>query len=101
MSDLFDFADEQQLVPALGPSSGSTEGRNGPLATGAEGQSLDSDDDLPDWEEVPQARFLSWSPEMQFAYCARRDQDSALRAESVEEFDWFTARAARYKELIK
>lgn len=30
------------------------------------------------WEEVPQARFLSWSPGMQAAYCAARDEDAAI-----------------------
>lgn len=70
MSDLFDFADEQE------------------------------DDDLPDWDEVPQARFLSWSEKMQWAYCAARDQDAALRATSLEEFDWFMARSKMYKEMI-
>jgi hypothetical protein len=32
------------------------------------------------WREVLQARFLSWSPTMQLAYCAARDRDSATTA---------------------
>ena len=28
------------------------------------------------WQEVPQARFLSWSDARQRAYCALRDKDS-------------------------
>lgn len=30
-----------------------------------------------EWQEVPQARFLSWSIPMQLQYCAARDLDSA------------------------
>jgi hypothetical protein len=32
------------------------------------------------WQEVPQARFDSWSVGMQLAYCARRDEASAAEA---------------------
>lgn len=28
------------------------------------------------FQEVSQDTFLSWPPRMQFAYCARRDEDS-------------------------
>jgi hypothetical protein len=41
----------------------------------------DNEPELADWQEVPQARFLSWSPAMQEAYCRRRDLDSAVRSE--------------------
>lgn len=59
-----------------------------------------ADDEAPsDWQEVPQARFLSWPPEMQFTYCAARDQHSACEAESLQEYEWFTARAKIYKEM--
>ena len=57
--------------------------------------------DAPEWEEVPQARFLSWSPKAQAAYCAARDSASALEATTVEEIDWFTARASMYKEMVQ
>ena len=46
------------------------------------------------WREVPQARFLSWSPAMQMAYCMRRDLDSAACAEN----DWWRAFYARRAE---
>jgi hypothetical protein len=52
--------------------------------------------DLPysTWREVPQALFLSWSPAMQLAYCARRDEDAILSAES----DWWVVFYGRRME---
>lgn len=59
---------------------------------------VDDDPSLPDWKEVSQARFLSWSPEMQRAYCVARDLDSAARADDVETAEFFLSRAKSYKE---
>lgn len=84
MNDLFDFADDE-------PDGGEK----------SESPRLAPDDDQPDWEEVPQARFLSWSPAMQFAYCAARDEDAACRATTLPEFEWFMARAKSYRELSR
>lgn len=58
------------------------------------------DDGLPEWQEVPQARFLSWSVPMQFTYCYRRDVDSALRADNDMDAEFYLDRAALYKRLI-
>ena len=52
-----------------------------------------------EWREVPQALFLSWSPARQLAYCAARDEDSVLSAESDEEILFYGRRAASYREL--
>lgn len=54
-----------------------------------------------DWQEVPQVRFLSWSPAMQAAYCAARDTDSAIYAESVEDAEWFIRRARIYEGMVR
>ena len=53
------------------------------------------------WHEVPAARFLSWTPREQLAYCAARDEHSALEAETPEEANWYRARAARYREEVR
>ncbi len=45
------------------------------------------------WHEVPAARFLSWSPAMQYAYCAARDRDSAEHAENDEWRQFYLRRA--------
>lgn len=58
------------------------------------------DDALPDWHEVPQALFLSWSDAMQMAYCYRRDADSALRADNNTDAAFYLERAAQYKAAI-
>lgn len=50
-----------------------------------------------EWREVPQARFDSWSREMQLAYCAARDYDSAAHADSLEWCEFFLARARSYE----
>lgn len=49
------------------------------------------------WQEVPQARFLSWSPQMQAAYCASRDLDSAESAANRgEDPEFYLERAEGY-----
>jgi hypothetical protein len=49
------------------------------------------------WHEVPQARFLSWSPQMQYAYCAARDLASAETAyERGEDPEFYQQRAESY-----
>lgn len=55
-----------------------------------------------EWTEVPQALFLSWSPAMQHAYCAARDEANAL-ADDVgdEEMAWLLERAMGYTRMIK
>lgn len=58
------------------------------------------EEDQPDWREVPQVIFLSWSKKMQLGYCAARDIDSAGRADTVEEIEWFLARAKSYQEMV-
>lgn len=54
----------------------------------------------PTWREVPQPLFLSWPESMQLAYCARRDEASALRADDAEETRWLLNRAKIYKEIM-
>ncbi len=50
------------------------------------------------WQEIPQARFLSWSEEMQRAYCAARDDASALTAhERGEDPEFYRNRASVYR----
>ena len=49
------------------------------------------------WREVPQARFLSWSPARQLAYCVARDEDAAKHDAEWAEF--YAARAVAYKEM--
>ncbi len=58
----------------------------------------DEPEEQPEWQEVPQERFLSWLPAMQLAYCAARDIDAASRAISAEEIEWYLARARAYQE---
>jgi hypothetical protein len=53
--------------------------------------------DEPEWKEVPQARFLSWTPAEQLAYCAERDKDAAEHADHYDEAKWLLARAADYE----
>lgn len=54
------------------------------------------------WQEVPAERYLSWSPAMQYAYCARRDEDAALSPDiSAKDAQWFRDRAARYREAVE
>lgn len=51
------------------------------------------------WEEVPQARFLSWSPQGQALYCSQRDEDSAKHEDDPEMRAFYLERAAMYEEL--
>lgn len=67
--------------------------------------SFDDEDQTPvepvvrPWNEVPQPLFLSWSPAMQYSYCAARDEDSA-RSETSEEFKaFYLERAVSYREI--
>ena len=53
-------------------------------------------DDRSSWQEVPQARFLSWSDAMQQAYCRARAVDSALYEEDPEWAEFFLARSKTY-----
>ncbi len=50
------------------------------------------------WREVPQARFLSWPPAMQAAYCRDRDLDSAEHAENEGWSQFYLRRANGYDE---
>lgn len=54
-----------------------------------------------DWQEVPAARFLSWSPRMQAAYCRDRDLNSAQHADTLRELEFYRDRAAGYAEDVK
>jgi hypothetical protein len=58
-------------------------------------------EELDDWDEVPQARFLSWSRGMQLHYCWRRDLDAALRAANDNEATFFLERAAMYQRELE
>ncbi len=49
----------------------------------------------PSWREVPQALFLSWSEPRQMAYCAARDDNSALLAIKLQEDPTFYQDRAR------
>lgn len=51
-----------------------------------------------EWQEVPQARFLSWSYAMQLAYCEARDINSATYADTPEAAQWYLDRAKSYRE---
>lgn len=51
---------------------------------------------------VSQEVFLSWTPRVQFLYCAARDRDSLLDENiSDDEFRLFATRAAMYEEAAK
>lgn len=52
-----------------------------------------------EWQEVPQARFLSWSPQMQAAYCAARDEDVALCGWQPTSF--YLERAEGYRRVCR
>jgi hypothetical protein len=53
------------------------------------------------WQEVPQPRFLSWSPAMQYRYCAERDRDAAEHSDDYNEAMWFIERAKSYDALAE
>ena len=54
----------------------------------------------PEWQEVPQAVYFSWSDARQIEYSARRDEDAAKHAEGAMK-EFFTERARCYRELLK
>ena len=54
-----------------------------------------------DWEEVPAARFNSWSDQEQLLYCAARDIDAVAYAASLEEAEWLHERAESYRRMAK
>lgn len=49
------------------------------------------------WHEVPAARFLSWTAAEQYAYCAARDENSALYADTDEDYMFYKRRAEMYR----
>lgn len=53
-----------------------------------------------EWQEVPQERYLSWTKCEQYRYCAARDYDAAVYADTADESEWFIARAKMYEEMI-
>lgn len=66
--------------------------REGPMTHAAPGVEVEC------WREVPQARFLSWSPRMQAAYCRDRDLASSECAESEAWAQFYLRRANTYDE---
>jgi hypothetical protein len=60
----------------------------------------ETDSELDEWQEVPAARFLSWSDAMQLHYCWRRDMDAALRTDSDADATFFLTRANVYKQSL-
>lgn len=84
----FDFSEE----PLIGESSTVLTCRPNGLVGSTPASSV-----ILDWDEVPQARFLSWSKPMQLSYCAARDLNSAesahLRGEDPE---FYLKRAEQY-----
>lgn len=85
---------DEAPIDGIGPEGGLTDRRVIPVMAASAGSDLD------EWREVPQPLFLSWSAARQAAYCARRDENSALTADSPEEARWFLARSKLYKEMI-
>lgn len=53
-----------------------------------------------EWREVPQALFDSWLERQQLAYCAARDRDSALNADTDEWTLFYFNRARMYDAEI-
>lgn len=51
------------------------------------------------WQEVPKARYDSWSEERQLSYCALRDEDSAKYALEPSWAEFYTNRAKMYREM--
>ena len=51
-----------------------------------------------EWQEVPQARFLSWTDAEQLAYCAARDRDSASHEDDPWWCAFYVERAQKYEE---
>ena len=50
------------------------------------------------WQEVPQARFLSWPLAMQLTYCAARDEDAARTTLDASEVPFYLERAKGYRK---
>jgi hypothetical protein len=61
---------------------------------------FDDQVDPESWDEVPQDRFLSWPIAMQLVYCAARDADAALNAETLAEAEWYCWRASCYRAMV-
>jgi len=53
------------------------------------------------WQEIPAARFLSWTRREQLAYCAARDEDAALYCVPPEDPEWYRQRARSYREMMR
>ena len=53
------------------------------------------------WQEVPAARFLSWTRRKQLAYCEARDEDAALHCVPPEDPEWYRQRAQSYREMMR
>ena len=51
-----------------------------------------------DWIEIDQKTYDAWSRVRQLAYCAARDEASALR--EPEHAEWYAQRAAMYRRMI-
>lgn len=54
-----------------------------------------------DWQEVPQARFLSWKPGEQLAYCAARDYCAAEHETDPEWCQFYIGRAQGYERRLQ
>jgi len=52
-----------------------------------------------EWQEVPQALFLSWSEARQLAYCAARDEAPQASYHPSQQF--YQERAAAYREDLE
>lgn len=89
---LFDFEEPEATGFESRPCP-DTHGRS--LAGDADGLNP-SGSDLSTWQEVPAARFLSWTRREQLAYCAARDEDSAAHEASPEWQLFYLERAAAY-----
>jgi hypothetical protein len=53
------------------------------------------------WQEVPQARYLSWPLAQRYKYCEERDRDAAEHAENYHEATWHIERADSYARLAE
>ncbi|MCR4301822.1 MAG: hypothetical protein NUV51_09450 [Sulfuricaulis sp.] len=67
------------------------------ITRGSESREFDSPLPPSIWQEVPAARFLSWTWREQLAYCAARDEDSAKHAENDEWQQFYENRARGYR----
>lgn len=95
----FDLFGEE---PLIGESSAPLTRRpDGLVGSTPTSSADDNDDDVSHWQEVPAARFLSWTSAEQFLYCAKRDYDSAGNAEDLEWAEFYLTRATHYEALKK